>query len=147
MLVIHSTVARVSYTIPMLLADVYNLSGPSFLLKLLLLFSRSVVSDSLVIPWTAARQASWSFVISGSLLKLVSIESVVPSNHLILCHPLLLQPSVFPSVSVFSSMSALCIRCWDWTHYVSCWFFYRWAAREAHRLEKILTKQPCLFLL
>ena len=112
-LVIHSTVAGASYTIPMLLADVYNLSGPSFLLKLLLLFSRSVVSDSLVIPWTAARQASWSFVISGSLLKLVSIESVVPSNHLILCHPLLLQPSVFPSISVFSSMSALCIRCWD----------------------------------
>ena len=112
-------VAHVSYTVPMLLADVYNLSGSSFLLKLLL-FSRSVVSDSLVTPWTAARQACLSFIILGSLLKLVSIESVVPSNHLILCHPLLLQRSVFPSISVFSSMSTLCIRCWDWPHHISC---------------------------
>ena len=90
---IHSTVACVSYIIPMLLADIYNLSGPSFLLKLLL-FSRSVMSDSLVTPWTAARQASLSFIISGSLLKLVSIESVVPSNHL--SHPL--SPSPPPAL-------------------------------------------------
>ena len=53
-------------------------------------------------PWTTARQASLSITNSRSLLKLMSIESVIPSNHLILCHPLLLLPSVFPSIRVFS---------------------------------------------
>ena len=52
-------------------------------------------------PWTAARQASLSITNSQSLLKLMSIESVMPSNHLILCHPLLLLPSIFPSIRVF----------------------------------------------
>ena len=61
-------------------------------------------------PWTAARQASRSIANSWSLLKLMSIESVMPSNHLILCRPLLLLPSIFPSNRVFSSMSALRIR-------------------------------------
>ena len=61
-------------------------------------------------PWTTACQASLSFTISQSLLKLMSIESVMPSNHLILCRPLLLLPSVFSSIRVFSSESALCIR-------------------------------------
>ena len=61
-------------------------------------------------PWTAAHQASLSFTISQSLLKLMSIESVMSSNHLILCCSLLLLPSVFPSIRVFSSESALCIR-------------------------------------
>ena len=70
----------------------------------------------LVTPWTAARQASLSITNSWSLLKLMSIESVMPSSHLILCHPLLLLPSVFPSISVFSSESALRIR---WTKYWS----------------------------
>ena len=60
-------------------------------------FSCSVVSD-FATPWTAARQASLSISNSRSLLKLMSIESVMPSNHLILCHPLLLPPSTFPSV-------------------------------------------------
>ena len=67
-------------------------------------------------PWTAAHQASLSFTISQSLLKLMSIESVMPSNHLILWHPLLLLPSVFPSSRVFSNESALCIR---WSKYWS----------------------------
>ena len=58
-----------------------------------------------VIPWTAARQASLSITNSQSLLKLMSIESVMPSSHLILCHPLLLPPSIFPSIRVFSSES------------------------------------------
>ena len=62
-----------------------------------------------VIPWTAARQASLSITNSWSLLKLMSIESVMPSNHLILCSPLLL-PSVFPSIRVFSSESVLHIK-------------------------------------
>ena len=69
-----------------------------------------------VTPWTAARQASPSFTISWSLLKLMSIESVMPSNHLILCHPLLLLPSIFPSIRVFSSESVLHIR---WPKYGS----------------------------
>ena len=60
-------------------------------------------------PWTAARQASLSFTISHSLLKFMSIELVMPSNHLILCHPLLL-PSIFPSIRVFSNESAVHIR-------------------------------------
>ena len=64
-------------------------------------FSRSVVSDS-VTPLTTAHQASLSITSSWSLLKLMSIESVMPSNHLILCRPLLLPPSIFPSIRVFS---------------------------------------------
>ena len=67
-------------------------------------------------PWTAARQASLSFAISQSWLKLTSIESVMPSNHLILCRPLLLLPSIFPSIRVFSNESALHIR---WPQYWS----------------------------
>ena len=67
-------------------------------------------------PWTAAHQASLSIVNSGSLLKLMFIESVMPSNHLILCHPLLLPSSIFPSISVFSNESALHIR---WPKYWS----------------------------
>ena len=63
-----------------------------------------------VTPWAAARQASRSITNSRSLLKLMSIESMMPSNHLILCHPLLLLPSVFPSISVFSNESALRIK-------------------------------------
>ena len=66
--------------------------------------------------WTAAHQASLSFTISWSLLKLMSIESVTPSNHLILCRPLLLLPSIFPSIRVFSNESVLCIR---WPKYWS----------------------------
>ena len=69
-----------------------------------------------VTPWTAAHQASLSITISRSLLKLMSIDLVIPSNHLILCHPLLLLPSVFPSIRVFSNESALHIR---WPKYWS----------------------------
>ena len=72
----------------------------------MLLFSRSVESNS-VTPWTAAGQASLSFTISWSLPNLTSIESMIPFNHLILCRPLLLLPSIFPSIRVFSSDLAL----------------------------------------
>ena len=61
-------------------------------------------------PWTAAHQASLSITNSESLPKLMSTESVMPSNHLILCHPLLLLPSIFPSIRVFSNESVLHIR-------------------------------------
>ena len=79
-------------------------------------FSRSVVSSSLAAPWTAARQASLSITNSRSLLKLMSIESVMPSNHLILCQPLLLLPSIFPSIRVFSNEPTLHVR---WPKYWS----------------------------
>ena len=69
--------------------------------------------------WTAARQASLSFTISQSLLKFTSIKSMMPSNHLLLCHPLLLLPSIFPSIRVFPSESALSIR---WPKYWSLGF-------------------------
>ena len=82
----------------------------SFSKQLRLQFSRSVMSDS-VTPWTAACQAFQSITNSWSLLKLIiSIESVMPSNHFILCHPLLLLPSVFPSIRVCSNESVLHIR-------------------------------------
>ena len=64
----------------------------------------------LVTPWAAAHQASLSIINSQSLLRLMSIESVMPSNHLILCRPLLLPPSIFPSIRVFSSESVLHTR-------------------------------------
>ena len=84
-------------------------------LHILVQFSHSVVSDSAT-PWTAAPQASLSITNSQSLLKLMSIKPVMPSNHLILCRPLLLWPLIFPSIGVFSNESVLYIR-WpkDWS--------------------------------
>ena len=73
-------------------------------------------SQLFVTPWTAARQVSLSFTISRSLLKLMSIESVTPSNHLILCCPLILLPSICPRIRVFSNESALQIK---WPKYWS----------------------------
>ena len=92
---------------------------------LLFLFSQSVQLLSRVqffaTPWTAIQQASLSTTNSWSLLKLMSIESVMPSNHLIFCCPLLLLPSVFPSTRVFSNESVLCIR---WPKYWSFSFSF-----------------------
>ena len=82
----------------------------------LLLFSCSVMSNSLWPPWTAAWQVSLSFPIPRRLPKLMSIESMKPSNHLTLCHSHLLLPSIFPSIRVFSSELALRIR---WPNYWS----------------------------
>ena len=70
----------------------------------------------LATPWTAACQASLSITNSQSLLRLMSIESVMPSDHLILCRPLFLLPSIFPSIRVFSNESVLCVR---WPKYWS----------------------------
>ena len=80
-------------------------------------FSHSVTSDSLI-PQTAAHQTSLSFTVSRSLLKLMSIKLMMPSNHLVLCGLLLLMPSVFPSIRVFSNESVLHIRwpkCWSFS--------------------------------
>ena len=90
--------------------------GLCFTIDLLsLLFFSSVQSLNrvrlFVTPWTAAHQASLSITNSPSLLKLKSIKLVMPSNHLILCRPLLLLPSIFPSIRVFSKESVLPIRC------------------------------------
>ena len=78
-------------------------------------FSHPVMFDSAT-PWTGVQQASLSITDSQSLLKLMSIESVMPSNHLILCRPLLLPPSIFLSISIFSNESCLHIR---WPKYWS----------------------------
>ena len=72
-------------------------------------------------PWTAACQASLSFTISQSWFKLKLIESVMPSNHLILCHTLLLLPSIFPSIRVFSNELAICIRYTIIRYYIWLW--------------------------
>ena len=88
----------------------------------LLLFSGSVVLSSLWPPWTAAHQASLSFTISWSWLICMSSDLVMLTNHLILCHPILLLPSIFPSIKVFSNDSVLHIRCpkyWSFSYSVS----------------------------
>ena len=84
--------------------------------KILFSSVQSVMSDFFVIPWTVAHQAALSITNSWGLLKLMSTESVMPSNHLILCRPLLLPSSIFPRIRVFSSESALHIT-WpkDWS--------------------------------
>ena len=74
------------------------------------------MSELFATRWTAAHQASLSFTTSQSLLKLMCIELVMPFNHLVLCGPLLLPPSIFPSIRVFSNESAVCIR---WLKYWS----------------------------
>ena len=92
----------------------------------LLLFSRWAVCDS-VTPMDCSTPVLLSSTISWSLLKLMSIESVMPSNHVILCCPLLLPPSTFPSIRVFSSESSLCIR---WPKYWS--FSFRISPSDEH---------------
>ena len=102
--------------------------------------SCSVAKSCLTIcdPWTAAHQASPSFTISQSLLTLMSIESVMPSNHLILWCPLLPLPSIFPSIRVFSRESALRIRWPKWWRITGEWLFLRghryWSISE-NRVE------------
>ena len=95
-------------------------------------FSHVVVVQSLscisffVTPWTAVHQALLSSTISHCLLKFMSIESVMPSNHLIFCHPLLFLPSTFPSIGVFSNELVLCIRwpkCSNFSHQSLQWIF------------------------
>ena len=85
-----------------------------------------------VTPWTAAHQTSLSFTISWSLLKLISIESVMPSNHLIRCYPLQFLPSIFSSIRVFSNELALHIR-WpkDWNFSISIWSLFITSSRPS----------------
>ena len=97
---------------PLLLHPYFAVSLPDFFVVIQLLGCVWLF----VTPWTAACQASQSFTISQSLFKLTSSESVMPSNHLILCLPFLLLPSIFPSIRIFSSELALHIR---WPKYWS----------------------------
>ena len=97
------------------------------------IISQSVQSFShvwlIATPWTAACQASLSITNSQSLLKLMSIESVMPSNHLILCYPFIFPPSIFPRIRVFSNESALCIRWpkyWSFSFNISPSSEYSW---------------------
>ena len=96
-----------------------------------------------VTPWTAAHQASLSITISWSLLKLMSIKSVMPSNTLIFCHPLLLLPLIFPSIRVFSNESALCIR-WlkYWSFSFSISLFNDYSGLISFRLTGLISLQP-----
>ena len=94
-----------------------SLPGASCAILVVQLLSRVKL---FVTPWTAARQASLAFSISRSLLRLLSVVSVMPSNHLILCCPLLLLPSIYPSIRAFSNEWAICIR---WPKYWSFGFF------------------------
>ena len=92
-------------------------------------------------PWTTAHQASLSITNSWSLLKLICIKSVMPSNHLILCHPLLLLPSIFPNIRIFSNESVLHIR---WPKY---WSFSFSISPSNEYLGKISFRMDCLDLL
>ena len=87
-------------------------------------------------PWAVVRQASLSFPISQSLLKLMSIESMMPCNHLVLCCPLVLLLSIFPSIMVFSNELALCIR-WpkDWSFSFSISPFNEYSALISFRMD------------
>ena len=103
-------------------------------------FSSSVMSDSTT-PWTAAHQAFLSITKSESLPKLMSFELVMQPNHLILCHPLLLLPSIFPRIGVFSNESALHIR---WRKY---WSFSFNISSSSEQLGLILFRMDWLDLL
>jgi len=112
---------------PFILAPICCSRGPSKALPECFVWPLSSVQSLshvqlFAIPWTAAHQASLSIANSWSLLKLISIESVMLFNHLILCHPLLLLPSIFPNIRVFSNKSVLCIR---WPKYCSFSFSIR----------------------
>ena len=92
-----------------------------------------------VTPWSAACQASLSFTVSWSLVKLMSIESVMPSNHLILRHCLLLSPSIFPRIKVFSNESDFCIR-WpkDWSFSFSISSSNEYSELISFRIDKVI---------
>ena len=119
LVIIHSfAIVQFLFTVPSKCASLFQRISLNLFSLVVSIYSVQSVShvQLFVTPWTAACQASLSTTNSWSLLKLMSIELVMPSNHLILCHPLLLLPSVFPSIRVFSNESVLCIR---WPQYWS----------------------------
>ena len=115
---------RAYYPYPLYFMVSYKLFSAIYLIWLIIVVQFSSVQSIshvqlFATPWTTAHQAFLSITNSRSLPKLISIESVMPSNHLILCHPLPLLPSIFPNIRVFSSESALLIR---WPKYCSFHF-------------------------
>ena len=122
------------FTLVFILGVVYSISQSVQLLSCVWL---------LVTPWTAACKASLSITNSQSLLKLISIESVMPSNHLILCHPLLLLHSVFPSISSvqFSSVTQSCLLFatpWTITHQASLSITNSWSPPKPMSIESVM---------
>ena len=100
-------------------------------------------------PWTPAHQASLPITNSRSLLKLLSIKSMMPSNHLIVCHPLLLLPSILPSIRVFSNELALGIRWpvyWSFLSHYFCPIFYDFS-KVTQPLECLRNKHLCFLYL
>ena len=123
-------------------ADIMRKSGLfsywfSYWYKKLFLFSHLVMSDA-VTSWTAACQAFLSFTISWSLVKLMTIELVMPSNHLVFCHPLLLLPSIFSSIRVFSNESAVYIR---WPKYWSFSPSIEYSGLTSFRIDGLISLQ------
>ena len=123
---LHSNLTTASahprFSLDSLVSNWFSLHASSGRVAWLLFPVRSLSHvQSFVTPWTAAHQASLSFTISLSFLRLMSTESVIPSNHLTLCRPLLLLPSIFPSIRVFSNESAVHIR---WPKYWSFIFIF-----------------------
>ena len=108
-----------------MLERVWREKNPSILLQSVQLLSRVRLFAT---PWIAARQASLSITNSWSSLKLTSMESVMPSSHLILCHPLFLLPPIPPSIRVFSSESTLCMR---WPKYWSFSLYCLWECNKS----------------
>ena len=108
-------------------------------------------------PRNAACQASLSFTMPRSLLKLMSIESATPSNHVILCHPLLLLPSIFPSIRVFSNESVLCIK-WpkywsfsispssEYSGMISFRILTGWISLQSQGLSRVFSNTPLIYL-
>ena len=123
---LHSNLTTASahprFSLDSLVSNWFSLHASSGRVAWLLFPVRSLSHvQSFVTPWTVAHQASLSFTISLSFLRLMSTESVIPSNHLTLCRPLLLLPSIFPSIRVFSNESAVHIR---WPKYWSFIFIF-----------------------
>ena len=110
-----------------------NLNSQKYMVVIVQSLSYVRLSET---PWTAAHQASLSITNSGSLLKLMSIELMMPSNPLVLCHPLLLLPSIFPSIRVFSNHSALRIR---WPKYWS----FSFSISPSNKYSGLISKVHC----
>ena len=129
--------SHLTYVEPKHQSNEHNQAGADDFQGLMRISSVQLLSrvQLFVTPWTAARQASLSITNSRSLLKLMCIESMMPSNHLILCRPLLLPLSIFPSIRVFSSESALLIR---WPKYWSFSFSFSPSNEYSRHLIRIL---------
>ena len=135
----------------MSLGSVFKIKCSGFLthlpLNFFVVFVQSLICvQFFVTPWTAACQASLSFTVSWSLLRLMSIELMMPFNHLILCCPLLLLPSIFPSIRVFSNESALHIRWakyWNFSFSISPYNEHLWFSSVTQSCPTLCDPMNC----